>query len=248
METLVLQLLGFIVFVILALVIGLNGKWLEEGDGGMPLPKGNKKLIKKTIPPAHSPRSFSQSHLSGASFKKLSTEVVSLTSLHFFENVRSSSELDVVYTVSGGRQTCTCPNFEKRKHFPMNDMRRWCKHLIAQMIDNRAFDGVSDIDKIVLSSGWGGGAFFIYEYKHPELPVMFFTVGESNEWLNILARQKRPGETVWQASGEYARFGWSCYGRRWSYGEGVPGASKIRLFLRHIEELSDLEKYAEKAE
>ena len=77
---------------------------------------------------------------------------------------------------------------------------------------------------------------------------MFFTVGESNEWLNILARQKLPGETVWQASGEYARFGWSCYGRRWSYVKGVPGASKLRLFLRHIEELSDLEKYADKAE
>ena len=157
METSGLQLLGFIVFAILALVIGLNGKWLKDGDGGMPLPKGNKKLIKKTIPPAPSPRSFSQSHLSGASFKKLPTEVILLTNPQFFENVRSSSELDVVYTVSGGRQTCTCPNFEKRKNFPMNDMRRWCKHLIEQMIDSRAFDGVSEIDKIVLSSGWGGG-------------------------------------------------------------------------------------------
>ena len=246
MEDIIFQLIIFVAIAVLALVFGLNGKWLDSDEDSVPSPKESIKYFEKSVPPPPAPRAFPRSHLDGAILKKVTTEVLDLPRLYFFENVYSTKEIDAVYSVSGGNQTCTCLNFEKRRQFPINDMRRWCKHLISEMDNYLAFEDVSKTNRIVLSTVSGGGPFSIYEYDHPELPIMFFTVGESDEWLNVLARQKLPGETVWQASGEYARFGWSCFGRRWSYGDGVPGASKVRLFLRHIGQLSDLEKYADK--
>ncbi len=54
---------------------------------------------------------------------------------------------------------------------------------------------------------------------------------EAPEWLDIITRKRKSGEKGGVFSGPYDVFGFSVNERRWSYGEGPPGAGEIRGIL-----------------
>lgn len=251
MEEQLLSILAFAAFAIIVLLVGiLNEERKERPDQskyqktyGQPL-KELRAASSKQKPAETILREFLPSHLDGAELREISTNVSSLRVVSGNSIYFSGSDPDVRYSVDIGKQTCTCPNFEKRKSFQKDDMRRWCKHLVHMMHENLAFDDLLQEQKVPLLQR-GTGAYQIFYYKHPMLPEMFLVPDEDGDWLSVLARQRRQGERVHEASGQYARFGWNYSGQRWSYGDGAPGASYIRKFLIRLWRHGDLKRYAD---
>ena len=147
------------------------------------------------------------------------------------------------YYVNCSGQTCTCENFRKRSHMPINDWRRWCKHLVRALHMSEALDELSDNYATILSL-CAGGPTAAYALEAQGMPCVLLLVSESDEWLNVLARQKKANESAFAALGEYRRYGWSIHQKRWSHVQGPPGQSRINHFLKSIESWSDLADYA----
>lgn len=251
MEEQILSMLAFVVFAVVVVLVGILNEAKPEKTSrsknqkiyGQPIqqPRG---VSSKQKPAENILREFLTSHLDGAELREVSTEVSSLRVVSGNDLYFSGSDPDARYSVDIGKQTCTCPNFEKRDTFQKDDMRRWCKHLVHMMDEHLAFEDLPEEQKVPLLQR-GKGASQIFFYKHPMLPEMFLVPDEDGDWLSVIARQRRQGERVHEASGQYARFGWNYSGQRWAYGDGAPGASYIRKFLIRLWRHGDLNRYAD---
>ena len=80
-----------------------------------------------------------------------------------------------------------------------------------------------------------------YALKHAKLPLMYLLVEDENPWLSIYARKKSAGENVYTASGDFVRHSYNILEERWSYSEGVPGASILRPFFKSITALERID-------
>ena len=150
--------------------------------------------------------------------------------------IASFSDPEVFYVVSLSDQTCSCPDFLHRSDFPENSFSRWCKHLVAALSDAGAFENISQWHKGITEAGHGGpiGAFTVTTEKSQ---VFLLTAGRNPDWINVLGRTRRKGEQAHQASGPIREFGWCISERRWSYGEGPPGARELRRLMVQINEI-----------
>lgn len=53
------------------------------------------------------------------------------------------------YVIDLGRQTCTCDYFSKKEHFPVNDARRFCYHMIKAFGRRNAFENVQHRTRMI---------------------------------------------------------------------------------------------------
>ena len=230
MTDLILSLLFFIVFCGVVLVVFLT----TSENKNYPTSQTSKR---------HSKNEVSVEYLRGAFLEGVETTVDKIGVKNKDVLIPSYSKFNVEYSVNLKSQTCTCPAFRKQVHFPNNDIRRWCKHLVGLMDKTGVLCRLPEEQLIPLLHTFDG-INKIYKYKHPNLPLMYLVSGNNPEWLNVIARKQRPKEKVSQSSGEFVRYGWSFYGGRWSYGVSPPGASKIRPFLMILEDHDALEKFS----
>lgn len=145
------------------------------------------------------------------------------------------------YRIDLGRQTCTCDYFSKKEHFPVNDARRFCYHMVEAFGRRDAFKNVQHRTRMVAELGSVWPITSAYSLQHVKLPLMYLLVEDENPWLSVYARKKRTGENVYIASGDFVRHGYNILAERWSHGEGVPGASILRPFFQSITTLERLD-------
>lgn len=146
-----------------------------------------------------------------------------------------------IYQVSLAEQTCTCPDFKKRRAMqPRNHFSRWCKHLMREYIGRDVFEHASPFHKAFAFEAAGTHRKAV-KLSCSELPDMVATIGLDEEWLNVFAQTRRKGERVHNASGGIRRFGWNFSQQRWSYGVGPPGAGKVRKLLTQINSFDELQ-------
>lgn len=148
--------------------------------------------------------------------------------------VRSSSPEGGSYLVSLAEQTCTCPDFSHRGGRPRNHFGRWCKHLVTELDRAGAFEYASEWHKAIAQERHGGPTMArLVDLKGA--PSVLITPGGSDEWINVFAHSLRRGERVAQASGRITQSGWHIVERRWSYGDGPPGAGELRKLFGAID-------------
>ncbi|WP_181497947.1 SWIM zinc finger family protein [Rhodovulum viride] len=151
----------------------------------------------------------------------------------------SFAQPGVVYDISLSNQTCSCPDFVHRSDFPVNNLSRWCKHLMAALSDEGTFEKIGEWHKAIADARHGGpiGAFTVTTEKSQ---VFLLTAGRNPDWINVFGRTRRKGEQAHQASGPIREFGWCISQQRWSYGEAPPGARELRRLLLKINEIQYL--------
>lgn len=148
--------------------------------------------------------------------------------------VQSSSSDGGTYRVSLSEQTCTCPDFLHRGGRPRNHFGRWCKHLITVLDREGAFEHANEWHKAIVQERHGGPETArLVDLKGA--PPVLITRGDSDEWVNVFAHSLRRGERVAQASGPISQSGWNTAERRWSYGDGPPGAGELRKLFGAID-------------
>ena len=135
--------------------------------------------------------------------------------------IKSFSNPNINYSVDPAKVTCTCENFDRRGHYPTDDPRRLCKHLIA------VYAGLNDYPrqlekycKIIKSLFAQKRAFDISEnmatatiYK-----TTYIFVWENNgDWINI-----------YDGTG---RYGFNNFEGRWSYGKAPANEAQLIKFI-----------------
>ena len=152
---------------------------------------------------------------------------------------------NIYYDVDLDKQTCTCDRFVGGKNcFPPNHLGRICSHLCNEMNKQHSFDDLHHLARAACFLATREETRSAYAIKHQDLPLMYIIVGKNDDWINIYSREKLAKQSVYEASGDFERFGWSCTEKRWSYGVGNPGASLLRHFLKAIDAPADLDRIA----
>lgn len=146
-------------------------------------------------------------------------------------------DVDGPVTVSVERQTCTCKKFADRSDRPMNNIGRWCRHLVITMGERRAVDHENEWIRAIIEDGHGG-PLYAFMVDRPTTGQVLMTGNANSEWLNFYARNKRSGETVAQASGKIKRYGWSLQRKGWAYGNPPPGARELRALIQSVDRIN----------
>lgn len=178
--------------------------------------------------------------LSGISLEEIVTDMQGLRALIGQDKIKSDLS-DQEYEIDMGLQTCTCEIFAKKAQFPVNDARRFCCHMIEVFDRRNAFDRVDHRTRMVAEFSSTSPVFAAYALKHIELPLVYLLIEEENPWLSLYGREKRAGETIYNASGEFMRHGYNILEHRWAYGSGIVGASFLNPFLKSINKLEDID-------
>lgn len=156
----------------------------------------------------------------------------------------SASNSTSIYSVDLDKQTCDCQRFEEKQNFPKGHMGRICEHLFVEMDRQKAFVSLHHMVLTALTLGLREQTREAYALKHPELPMMYVVIGESDEWINVYARKKLGNQTIYEASGDFERHGWSVWQKRWSYSSGPAGASLLREFFMSLTSVDDVSLHA----
>lgn len=134
------------------------------------------------------------------------------------------------YQTDLGTLSCTCGGGKLRGQFPSGDPRRVCYHLMRHLCKRKLIQGVDYWAAAIVECG-DDVPLESWELQLETAPPVLVTRGTNPEWLSILARSKRSGERIAEASGPVERHGWSLMDNRWSYGQGPPGAGEVRKLL-----------------
>lgn len=167
-------------------------------------------------------------------FVRLDLTCPKIRSSSAVKQIESFTAVGVCYTISLEEQTCSCPNFLKRKTFPKDNFSRWCKHLVAELDVSGAFENSNHWHKTIARSGQGGplGAFTLTTSNSQTFSI---TAGENPDWINVFGNSLRKGERSVNASGPISQYGWNIPQKRWSYRQAPPGARQLRRSLVLIE-------------
>jgi len=146
-------------------------------------------------------------------------------------------DVDGQVNVSVEHQTCTCKKFADRADRPMNNIGRWCRHLVVIMRERGAVDHENEWIKAIIEDGYDG-PLYAFMVDRPTTGQILMTGKANSEWLNFYARDKRRNETVAQASGKIKRYGWSLKRKGWAYGNPPPGAREIRALIQSVDRIN----------
>jgi DNA polymerase III epsilon subunit-like protein len=143
----------------------------------------------------------------------------------------STSEPNVYYKVNLREVTCTCPSFPRWDlwKFPVNDPRRYCKHLAAVVVEDHRYS-LSAHARLFLQNP--SSKFIEKHFLESGVAFYFCHNGPESEWVNVHAREKKPGEDEGNYSGALTRYGFSLSEDRWSYREKPAGVGEIRKLIK----------------
>jgi hypothetical protein len=142
-----------------------------------------------------------------------------------------SSQGYATYRVNPAVLTCTCIDWKQRAGFT-HDLARCCKHLQAVLAKQGLLGGANEWERALLEQVRGPTAAWRIELD--SAPAVVLATSAGSEWVDVLARTKRSGERISEASGKIQRFGWNVREQRWSYGEGPPGSRELTPRLREM--------------
>ena len=182
--------------------------------------------------------------LEGISFERIDINMYGIRPLIGKDRIKSNWS-DHHYEIDLGQQTCTCDYFTKKEQFGLNDGRRFCYHMIDAFNRRDAFEKIDHRTRMAAELGSSATFVSAFALQHATLPMMYLLVEHENPWLNIYAREKRTGESIYNASGDFWRHGYNILEKRWAYGTGasgtgIAGASVLKPFLRSLNDLEDL--------
>ena len=149
--------------------------------------------------------------------------------------VSSYSDQGATYLVDLYRQTCTCPDFAKRRmSAPQGDLGRACKHLVDQVrSDPHLSAQLGEAERVVL--GQGHGTKLTYYHARTEAGGdLWVGVDPEYEWADVFFRKYRKGDPLGGPTGDWERFGLNLVQWSWSYGEGPRGAREIKNILERF--------------
>jgi hypothetical protein len=147
------------------------------------------------------------------------------------------TDIDGQVQISVEHQTCTCKKFAERADRSMNNIGRWCRHLVNIMDARRASEHENDWIKAIIADGYDG-PLYAFMVDRPTTGKILMTGGTSSEWLNFYAHNQKRGETIAQASGKINRYGWSIERKGWAYGKPPPGARELRKLIESIDTIT----------
>jgi hypothetical protein len=157
---------------------------------------------------------------------------------------RPESMRDAVMTDAYGQvhisvqhQTCSCNKFAERAGRPMNNVGRWCRHLVNIMSARRAMDHENEWIKAIIEDGYDG-PLYAFMVDRPTTGKILMTGGANTEWLNFYAHNQKRGQTIAQASGKINRYGWSIERKGWAYGKPPPGARELRRLIESVNKIT----------
>lgn len=182
-----------------------------------------------------------QDPLEGILLERIETQFYEMRPLIGHDCVKTSAWTE--YNIDLAEQTCTCDHFKKKEHFPTNDARRFCYHMIEAFERRDAFKRLDHRTRMVAELGSSAPIVSAFALQHDRLPLMYLLIEEENPWLNVFSRQKLTGENIHNASGDFVRHSYNILQDRWSYGESVPGASILKPFFRSLNTLEDIDIY-----
>jgi len=157
---------------------------------------------------------------------------------------RPESMRDAVMTDAYGQahisvehQTCSCTKFAERADRPMNNVGRWCRHLVKIMNARRAIDHENEWIKAIINDGYDG-PLYAFIVDRPTTGKILMTGGTNAEWLNFYAHNQKRGQTIAQASGNINRYGWNIERKGWAYGKPPPGARELRKLIESVSKIT----------
>lgn len=134
------------------------------------------------------------------------------------------------YTCDLAAQTCTCGDFRtRRRHFPVGDFARLCKHLRTLARTHRMITVADPALADRLNDVWGDR---VLRGAMQAGDVVYLAYTFDGECINVLAKERRAGDPLGAHSGPYAHFGFSDARNGWSYGAGPEGAREVRRMVK----------------
>jgi hypothetical protein len=107
-----------------------------------------------------------------------------------------SIESDVTYTVNLHRMTCKCLDFKRRdrQNYPLDDIRRMCKHLMLQYYENIGLDEISEINRFAISNSLPIKSNFFDLLIESTNQRVFVNYWNIEEWWDIFLKTKNGWE------------------------------------------------------
>jgi hypothetical protein len=135
------------------------------------------------------------------------------------------------YHLDLSQAQCSCESWGKREQYSIGDPRRLCRHLVRALRERNLIQGNDEWSEAIIQNG-EGIPLKAWRVRLDTAPDVLVTQGDSDEWLNVFAREKETRERISEASGPIRRHGWSVLENRWSFGQSVPGARELNRLLR----------------
>lgn len=134
---------------------------------------------------------------------------------------------------------CTCSEFaERRSAFPINDIRRLCRHLLKAYEKAGIWGQQDEIALAMLRTGpIEGGAWAhraLYKANLLSGAEVFFGATKGKDWISIYTRKRKRGEKAGHFTGAFDSFGFNRATGQWSYGTAPPAAKEIKKLLDSV--------------
>ena len=148
----------------------------------------------------------------------------------------SSAGKDKTYSINPHRMTCTCKDFEeKRADYPINDVRRACKHL-ARFLNNTHLVERDVLTEALLKESRGAGGVPHILFKRKMFGKTDILLGISPGWsgVKVLSRKKRTIDSADDFTGQVMFNEFDLNNKQWKYGPSPSGAREIRRIIGEI--------------
>lgn len=145
-------------------------------------------------------------------------------------NIQSNSMENTYYEIDIQNVSCPCGDFKKQQRYLYSntDIRRFCRHLATAFSKKLKIEQTEIVSKML---GYGIKEN-INEYTFKSGIKYYISYNnENDEWIDVFARKRKPGEKNGLYTGDYERFGFNKSEKRWSYADGPDGASEIKPIL-----------------
>ena len=148
---------------------------------------------------------------------------------HAVRSHPSASTPGLKYQVDLAALTCTCPDHARRRGmFEGRDVRILCKHLtysVARCLPRETTDLVQCL------IGHGPIRYDLVQRTLSTGDVVVFGFAPTNDWIDVFARARRPGDPSGVATGRYERYSFNESEERWSYGRPAYPVREIKNML-----------------
>ena len=143
------------------------------------------------------------------------------------ETVPSSSGADE-YVVDLIKQTCSCPDWERRRKLPLGDLSRACKHMAIMLYENSEqytwHDCLVAYLEHVTFRNTGEKPSSKWQLVEDNGKCLLVGYIKNDDWANVFA----------EGDSGFERFGYNISQKRWSYGDAPKGQRAVRKFFRNL--------------
>ncbi|MBF0186409.1 MAG: hypothetical protein HQL50_00620 [Magnetococcales bacterium] len=130
------------------------------------------------------------------------------------------------YRVNLYRQVCTCTSYRKRRqYYPVNDVRRLCRHMRRELLENQELHSFDDLTMCILLKRAKDRCYEKIRLMETDIAIGY---SPKTDFVRIYTRRRGEDDPdQGPFTGPYDKFVFNANQENWVYGEPPPGASMI---------------------